>query len=194
MRTGFHIMRPGIAKTKSTHVYFFIFNYWRSSALYMGSLISLFWTYGDVCPGFQRQDGLPSLCACVSICVSIFTSCKKYRYLSKFITWSIKLFTKLAAIRFRTDVHVRLTWTHPKIYLIDTNLCTSGNRRHRDRFRFCESGKQNCFIVWLWWMRGSEWILPEAVSRHLINSIHQFSEINYCHSSMTELITTPIWK
>ena len=29
----------------------------------MGPLTSLFWTFGDVCPGFQNQDGSPLLCA-----------------------------------------------------------------------------------------------------------------------------------
>ena len=29
----------------------------------MGPLIPLFWTSGDVCPGFQSQGGFPHLCA-----------------------------------------------------------------------------------------------------------------------------------
>ena len=29
----------------------------------MGPLISLFWTSGDICPGFQSRGGFPRLCA-----------------------------------------------------------------------------------------------------------------------------------
>ena len=32
---------------------FFFFNFWRTRVLFVGPLIPLFWTSGDVCPGFQ---------------------------------------------------------------------------------------------------------------------------------------------
>ena len=32
------------------------------------TLIHLFWTSGDLCPGFQSQDGFPRLCAFPSLC------------------------------------------------------------------------------------------------------------------------------
>ena len=33
------------------------------ACVYVGPIILLFWTFGDVCPGFQSQYGLPCLCA-----------------------------------------------------------------------------------------------------------------------------------
>ena len=38
---------------------FFIFlkKFWRTHALFVGPLIPLLWTSGDLCPGFQRQGG-----------------------------------------------------------------------------------------------------------------------------------------
>ena len=31
--------------------------FWMTSVLFVRPLIPLFWTFGDVCPGFQSQDG-----------------------------------------------------------------------------------------------------------------------------------------
>ena len=36
----------------------FVLNFWRTHFLFVGPLIPLFRTYGDVCPGFQSQGGL----------------------------------------------------------------------------------------------------------------------------------------
>ena len=33
----------------------------------------LFWTSGDVCPGFQSQGGFPHLCASLPVCNRIST-------------------------------------------------------------------------------------------------------------------------
>ena len=35
----------------------FFFNFWRTHVLFVGPLISLFWTSDDICPGFQSQGG-----------------------------------------------------------------------------------------------------------------------------------------
>ena len=35
----------------------FLLNFWRTQVLFVGPLIPLFWTSGDVCPGFQNQVG-----------------------------------------------------------------------------------------------------------------------------------------
>ena len=35
----------------------FLKRFWRTSVLFMGPLISVFWTSGDICPGLQNQDG-----------------------------------------------------------------------------------------------------------------------------------------
>ena len=35
----------------------FFFNFCRTRVLFVGPLIPLFWTSGDVCPGFQSQGG-----------------------------------------------------------------------------------------------------------------------------------------
>ena len=35
----------------------FLKNFWRTWVLFVGPLIPLFWTSGDVCPGFQSQGG-----------------------------------------------------------------------------------------------------------------------------------------
>ena len=40
---------------------FFFFNFSRIQVLFVGPLVLLFWTSGDVCPGFQSQGGFPRL-------------------------------------------------------------------------------------------------------------------------------------
>ena len=47
--------------------HFFFQNFWRTWVLFVGPLIPLFWTSGDIYPGFQSQVGslacmLPCLC------------------------------------------------------------------------------------------------------------------------------------
>ena len=37
----------------------FLKNYWRTSVLFVESLIPLSWTSGGLCPGFQSQCGQP---------------------------------------------------------------------------------------------------------------------------------------
>ena len=50
----------------------FFLNFWRTQVFFVGLLIPLFWTSGDVCSGFQSQGG--SL-ACFLTCVILrFTS------------------------------------------------------------------------------------------------------------------------
>ena len=46
-------------------IFYFIFLkiFCRTQVLFVGPLIPLFWTSGEVCPGFQSQDGFPHLCA-----------------------------------------------------------------------------------------------------------------------------------
>ena len=41
--------------------FFFFLNFCRTQVLFVGPLIPLFWTSGDVCPGFQSQGGFPHL-------------------------------------------------------------------------------------------------------------------------------------
>ena len=57
-------------------VYFFKKKIWRTSVLFVGPLIPLFWTSGDVYPGFQSQSGYPCLHAFLPVCNKIprFTS------------------------------------------------------------------------------------------------------------------------
>ena len=49
----------------------------RTKFLFVGPLITLFWTAGDVCPGFQSQGGFPCLCALLPVRNRFFrfTSC-----------------------------------------------------------------------------------------------------------------------
>ena len=42
-------------------VYFFNYRYWKTSDLFVGPLIPLFWTSFDACPGFRSQSGFPCL-------------------------------------------------------------------------------------------------------------------------------------
>ena len=42
---------------------FFFKIFCRTQVLFVGPLIPLFWTSGDICPGFQSQGGFPCLCA-----------------------------------------------------------------------------------------------------------------------------------
>ena len=42
--------------------------FWKTSILYGGSLIPLFWTSGDICPGFQSQGGFSCLHALLPTC------------------------------------------------------------------------------------------------------------------------------
>ena len=41
--------------------YFFLNKFCRTQVLFVGPLIPLFWSSGDVCPGFQSQGGFPHL-------------------------------------------------------------------------------------------------------------------------------------
>ena len=47
---------------------FFLQIFWRSSVLFVLPLLSLFWTSGDIWPGFQSQGGFPSLYASLPAC------------------------------------------------------------------------------------------------------------------------------
>ena len=49
----------------------FFRNFWRTSVVFVGPVIPLFWTSGDVCPGFQNQGGSPLLRASSSACNGI---------------------------------------------------------------------------------------------------------------------------
>ena len=41
---------------------------WRTSVLFVGTMITLFGISGDVCPGFQSQGGSPCLLASSPVC------------------------------------------------------------------------------------------------------------------------------
>ena len=45
----------------STQMKSFLEIFWRTSAIFVEPLIPLFWTSGDICPGFQSQGGFPHL-------------------------------------------------------------------------------------------------------------------------------------
>ena len=47
--------------TRCQNLNFFKLNFCRTQVLFMGPLIPLLWTSGDVCPGFQSQGGFPCL-------------------------------------------------------------------------------------------------------------------------------------
>ena len=51
---------------------FFFSNFWMTWVLLVGPLIPLFWTSGNVCPGFQSQDG--SLACFLTWVILRFTS------------------------------------------------------------------------------------------------------------------------
>ena len=51
------------------HQNFFFFNFCRTQVLFVGPLIPLFWTSGDVCPGFQSQGGFLA-CTLSCLCAS----------------------------------------------------------------------------------------------------------------------------
>ena len=44
---------------------YFFFNFWRTHVLFVEPLIPLFWTSGDVCPGFQSQGGVTCTLSCL---------------------------------------------------------------------------------------------------------------------------------
>ena len=46
---------------------FFFSNFWRTWVLFVGPLIPLFWTSGNVSSGFQSQSGLPTCKALVGL-------------------------------------------------------------------------------------------------------------------------------
>ena len=48
--------------------YSFSLNFWRTSFLFVGPLISLLWTSGDICPGSHSQDGSPCLHRSSPVC------------------------------------------------------------------------------------------------------------------------------
>ena len=46
-----------------------ILNFWRTQVLFVGPLIPLFWTSGDICPGFQRLGGYLT-CMLLHLCTT----------------------------------------------------------------------------------------------------------------------------
>ena len=62
----------------------FFWNFWRTWVLFVGPLITLFWTSGDVCLWFQSQGGFPCLHALSPACKEFltFTSGVTRAYLS----------------------------------------------------------------------------------------------------------------
>ena len=48
-------------KQASLFTAFFSLNFCRTQVLFVGPQIPLFWTSGDICPGFQSKGGLPYL-------------------------------------------------------------------------------------------------------------------------------------
>ena len=49
--------------------FFFCLNFWRTKVLFVGPLIPLFWTCGDVCSGFQSQAFLIHVPADMSVSI-----------------------------------------------------------------------------------------------------------------------------
>ena len=58
-------------------IYFFFFkkNFWRTYVLFVGPLIPLFRTSGDVCPGFQSQGVLACMLSCLRAIPQIHLWC-----------------------------------------------------------------------------------------------------------------------
>ena len=64
MVENFHYISVTLGHMKTSSCLFYcctenltFFNFWRTHVLFVGPLIPLFWTSGDVCPGFQSQGG-----------------------------------------------------------------------------------------------------------------------------------------
>ena len=53
----------------------FFLKFWRTHVLFVGPLIPLFWTSGDVCPGFQSQGGLACMLSCLRAIPQIHLWC-----------------------------------------------------------------------------------------------------------------------
>ena len=60
---GDHLLRRKFGHSGFFFFFFFLNNFCKAQVLFVGPLIPLFWTSGDVCPGFQSQGGFPHLCA-----------------------------------------------------------------------------------------------------------------------------------
>ena len=61
-------------------VFFFFFkNFCRTHVLFVGPLIPLFRTSGDVCPGFQSQGGLACMLSCLRTIPQIHLWCNTCR-------------------------------------------------------------------------------------------------------------------
>ena len=58
-------------------LFFFLnfLNFWRTHVLFVGPLIPLFWTSGDVVPGFQSQGGLACMLSCLRAIPQIHLWC-----------------------------------------------------------------------------------------------------------------------
>ena len=52
---------PELVRTKILLLFFLFFNFWRTSVFSVESLVPLFWTSGDIYPGFQSHGGPPCL-------------------------------------------------------------------------------------------------------------------------------------
>ena len=52
-----HIGMSSRSKLNMLQTQLFFKKFWRTQVLFVVSLIRLFWTSGDVCPGFQNQGG-----------------------------------------------------------------------------------------------------------------------------------------
>ena len=57
------------------HFFFFFKHFWRTCVLFVGPLIPLFRTSGDVCPRFQSQGGLACMLSCLRAIPQIHLWC-----------------------------------------------------------------------------------------------------------------------
>ena len=61
-------MPPLLHTHKQKRQLFLKISFWTTWVLFVGPLINLLWTSGDVFPGFQSQGGSPNLCASSPVC------------------------------------------------------------------------------------------------------------------------------
>ena len=80
------------------HASFFKF-FWRTHVLFVGPLIPLFWTSGDVCPGFQSQGGLACMLSCLRAIPQVHLWCNTCRPLDSQHGSRATLTHILAAVR-----------------------------------------------------------------------------------------------
>ena len=108
--------------------------FWRTQVLFVGPLIPLFWTSGDVFSGFQSQSGQPYLHLMEAYMLHVL---RDYSPLVWYLTTSWQLAWHLSQSLAHTCEQA-LVGLETGIYLLQTNVLPTELSRHGSTKVFCK--------------------------------------------------------